>query len=80
LIVEKMKDNEMLNFTIIRDVFSMQLVGYIEFAMIIKTYKQYLKNLTRMIMDEMKEYLLFMPHLHDTDMIFAVFSAQIFLP
>ncbi|HEY6535538.1 MAG TPA: AsnC family protein, partial [Candidatus Nitrosocosmicus sp.] len=71
--LRKMEDNDMLNFTIIRDISSMQLVGYIEFAMIIKIDKQYLKNLTRMIIDDMKEYLLFMPHLHDTDMIFAVF-------
>ena len=71
--LRKMEDNDMLNFTIIRDISSMQLVGYIEFAMIIKIDKQYLKNLTRMIIDDMKEYLLFMPHLHDTDMNIAVF-------
>ncbi len=69
----KMKDNGILNFTIIRDISSMQLVGYIEFAMIIKIDIKYSKNLNRMIMEEMKEYLLFIPNLSNTNIIFAVF-------
>ncbi len=76
--LRKMKDNDLLNFTIIREASSMQLVGYIEFALIIKIDNQYSKSLTRMIMEGMKEYLLFMPNLHDVDVIFAVFfSANI---
>jgi len=70
---EKMKENRILEFTILRDMSSIHLVGYIEFALIINVAKSLYQNVVNRIYQEMEEYLLFMPNIYNNDVIFAVF-------
>jgi DNA-binding Lrp family transcriptional regulator len=71
--LEKMKENHILEFTILRDMSSIHLVGYIEFALIINVAKSLYQNVVNRIYREMEEYLLFMPNIYNNDVIFAVF-------
>ena len=70
---EKMKENHILEFTILRDMSSIHLVGYIEFALIMNVAKSLYQNVVNRIYQEMEEYLLFMPNIYNNDVIFAVF-------
>ncbi len=70
---EKMKEDHILEFTIVRDMSSIHLVGYIEFALIINVAKSLYQNVVNAIYQDMEEYLLFMPNVYNNDVIFAVF-------
>ena len=75
---ERMKKNQILQFTIIRDMSSIQLIGYIEFALLINIDKSLFKNIFETISREMKEHILFIPNLYQNNIIFAVlFCANI---
>ena len=50
---EKMKENHILEFTILRDMSSIHLVGYIEFALIINVAKSLYQNVVNRIYQEM---------------------------
>jgi DNA-binding Lrp family transcriptional regulator len=75
---ERMKKHQILQFTIIRDMSSTQLIGYIEFALLINIDKSFFRNVFETISREMKEHILFIPNLYQNNIIFAVlFCANI---
>jgi hypothetical protein len=53
-----MGENHILDFTILRNLSSMQLVRYIEFAVVINIQVCYHKNIIERIYDAMQEHLL----------------------
>jgi DNA-binding Lrp family transcriptional regulator len=71
--LQKMRENHVLQFSILRDMSSMQLVGYIEFAVIINVQRSLYQNIIERIYHEMQEYLVFIQNLNQSDVIFAVF-------
>jgi len=70
---EKINENHILGFTILRDMSSIHLVGYIEFALIINVSKSLYQNVVNRIYQKMEQYLLFIPNIYNNDVIFAVF-------
>jgi DNA-binding Lrp family transcriptional regulator len=70
---ERMKKNQFLEFTTMRNMSSIQLIGYIEFALIISVDKNFHRNVINTISYEMDEYLLFIPNVYQDNVIFAVF-------
>jgi DNA-binding Lrp family transcriptional regulator len=75
---ERMKKNQILQFTIIRDMSSTQLIGYIEFALLINIDRSFFRGVYETISREMEEHLLFIPNLYQNNIIFAVlFCANI---
>ncbi len=70
---ERMKKNQFLEFTTMRNMSSLQLIGYIEFALIIAVDKNFHRNVINTISYEMDEYLLFIPNVYQDNVIFAVF-------
>jgi len=75
---EKMKRNHIVQFTIMRDMSSLQLIGYIEFAIIINVNKHLYQSVLETIYHEMAEYILFIPNIYRNNIIFAVlFCANI---
>jgi DNA-binding Lrp family transcriptional regulator len=71
--IEKMQQNHILEFTILRDMSSMQLVGYIEFAVVIKVDRSVYQYILKRIYRELQEYLMFVANVNQSDLIFAVF-------
>jgi DNA-binding Lrp family transcriptional regulator len=69
---EKIKENNMAQFTIMRDMSSLQLIGYIEFALIINVNKHLYQSVLETIYHEMAEYILFIPNVYSNNIIFAV--------
>jgi DNA-binding Lrp family transcriptional regulator len=75
---ERMKKHQILQFTIIRDMSSIQLIGYIEFALLINMDKSFFRNVFETISREMQEHILFIPNLYQNNIIFALlFCANI---
>jgi DNA-binding Lrp family transcriptional regulator len=70
---DRMKKNQFLEFTTMRNMSSLQLIGYIEFALIIAVDKNFHRNVINTISYEMDEYLLFIPNVYQDNVIFAVF-------
>jgi DNA-binding Lrp family transcriptional regulator len=56
--LEKMKENRLLQFTILTDLSSMRLSGYIEFVVLIRVHGSYHQNVVQRIYNEMQEYIL----------------------
>ena len=71
--IEKMRENLVVNFSTIIDMSSMQLVGYIEFAVIINVDKSLYLYILKRICRELQEYLKYCPNENQTEVIFAVF-------
>lgn len=69
--LEKMR--HILEFTILRDLSATQLVGYIEFAVIINVDKSLYVYVLKMIHRELQEYLMFIPNATQYEVIFTVF-------
>jgi DNA-binding Lrp family transcriptional regulator len=55
--LEKMIENHILEFTIITDQSSMQLIGIIEFVVLIDVHASYHQNVVQRIYNEIQEYL-----------------------
>ena len=70
---EKMKENHIVQFTIMRDMSSIQLIGYIEFALLINVNNYLYQSVLEKIYQEMAEYILFIPNIYRNNIIFAVF-------
>ena len=68
-----MGENHILYFTILRNLSSMQLVGYIEFAVVINIQAAYHQNIIERIYNEMQEHLLIVQDTYQKEVIFAVF-------
>jgi DNA-binding Lrp family transcriptional regulator len=72
--LEKLRENHIVEFGIIRNISSIQLVGYIEFAVIIDIDKSLFQKILERIYHEMQDYLLFILNMNQNELIFAVFS------
>ena len=71
--LQKMRESHVLQFSILRDMSSMQLVGYIEFAVIIHVQRSLYQNIIERIYHEMQEHLVFIQNPNQSGIIFAVF-------
>ena len=71
--LEKMRENHVLEFSIVLNVSSMRLTGYIEFAVLIYVEISSHQNIVERINYELQEYLLHFPDWYERDAIFAVF-------
>jgi Lrp/AsnC family leucine-responsive transcriptional regulator len=72
--LEKMLENHILEFTIVRGMSSRQSTGYIEFAVIIKIGNTSLySHILKAVQNELEEHLLFVLNGNQADFIFAVF-------
>jgi DNA-binding Lrp family transcriptional regulator len=71
--LEKMREHHILEFSILTNLSSMQLTGYIEFAVVIDIEISYHQNIIERIYHEMQEYLLIIPNSYQKEVIFAVF-------
>jgi len=68
--LEKMKDEHVVEFSISRNISSMLLIGYIEFAVVILVERTLYQNILERIFQEMDENLL------TSEVIFAVFFCK----
>lgn len=71
--LEKMRENRVLQFSILTNLSSMNLTGYIEFAVLIDV-KMSSQNVVERIHYVLQEYLLHIPHRYQREVISAVFS------
>src|SRR5919199_4946023 len=71
--LEKMRENHILEFSILTNLSSMQLTGYIEFAVVIDIEISSHQNIIERIYHEMQEHLLIIPNSYQKEIIFAVF-------
>lgn len=72
--LEKLRENHIIEFGIIRNISSIQLVGYIEFAVVIDVEKSLFQKVLERICREMQDYLLFILNMNQNELIFAVLS------
>jgi DNA-binding Lrp family transcriptional regulator len=72
--LEKMRENHILQFSIVTNLPSMNLTGYIEFAILIDVKISSHQKIVEKIHYELQEYLLHIPHRYQKEVIFAVFS------
>jgi DNA-binding Lrp family transcriptional regulator len=59
--IEKMRQNQMIDFRIIRDMSSMNLTGYIEFLLMVAVNKSAYREIVEKMYREMQEYLINIP-------------------
>jgi DNA-binding Lrp family transcriptional regulator len=71
--LEKLKEKHILDFSILTNLSSMQLIGYIEFAILINIDVSHYRNIVERIYGDLHEYLLFIPNGYEKEVIFAVF-------
>jgi DNA-binding Lrp family transcriptional regulator len=72
--LEKLRENHIVEFGVIRDMSSMQLTGYIEFAVMIHLEDDSLyQYVLERIYQEMQEYFFVIPHANQKEGIFLVF-------
>jgi DNA-binding Lrp family transcriptional regulator len=71
--LEKMKENYVLQFSILPNLSSMNLTGYIEFAVLIHVNISSRQNILERIYHELQEYLLIIPNWYQSQVICAVF-------
>lgn len=71
--LEKMRENHILEFSILTNPSSTQLIGYIEFAVVINIEISNHQDIIERIYREMQEYLLIIPDSYQKEVIFAVF-------
>jgi Lrp/AsnC family transcriptional regulator for asnA, asnC and gidA len=71
--LDKMRENHILEFSIVQNVSSMRLTGYIEFAVLIDVKISSHQNIVERIQYELQEYLLHLPDWYQREVIFAVF-------
>ena len=72
--LEKMRENHILQFSIVTNLPSMNLTGYIEFAVLIDVKIFSHQQIVEKIQVELQEYLLHIPHRYQKEVIFAIFS------
>ncbi len=72
--LEKLRENHIVEFGIIKNMSSMQLAGYIEFAVMIHIEDPFLyQSLIEKIYQELQEYLFVIPHANQKEGIFLIF-------
>ena len=72
--LEKMRENHILQFSMVTNLPSMNLTGYIEFAVLIDVKIFSHQKIVEKIQYELQEYLLHIPHRYQKQVIFAIFS------
>lgn len=73
--LEKLRENHVVEFGIIRDMSSMQLKGYIEFGVMVSLEDNSLyQHVLEQVYKEMEEYLFVIPHANQKESILLVFS------
>jgi len=72
--LEKMRENHVLQFSIVTNLPSMNITGYIEFAVLIDVKIFSHQKIVEKIQVELQEYLLHIPHRYQKEVIFAIFS------
>ncbi|MFL6404171.1 MAG: AsnC family transcriptional regulator [Nitrososphaeraceae archaeon] len=71
--LEKMRENHILEFSILRNLSSLEITGYVEFAVIINVDISYHQNIVERIYQEMQEHLVRVPTSYQKEVILAVF-------
>jgi DNA-binding Lrp family transcriptional regulator len=71
--IDKMREGRILEFSILRDMSSMQLVGFIEFAVVININKSFYQYILKRIYRELQEHVVIIPNENQSEVIFAVF-------
>ena len=72
--LEKLREDRVLQFSVSTNMSSMQLIGYIEFAVIVHLQDDSLyQHVLERIYQEMQEYLFAIPHANQKEGIFLVF-------
>ena len=71
--LEKMIENHILEFSILRNLSSLEITGYVEFAVIINVDISYHQNIVERIYQEMQEHLVRVPTSYQKEVILAVF-------
>ena len=71
--LEMMRDNHIIEFSILTNLSSTQLTGYIEFAALISVDTHNYQRIVERIYEEMEEYLFYIPNSYQKEFIFAVF-------
>ena len=72
--IEKMLQNQMIDFSIIRDMSSMNLTGYIEFLLMVAVNKSAYTEIIERMYSEMQEYMMNIPlNVSGSDIILALF-------
>lgn len=78
--IGKMRQNRVLGFTTLRDMSSMQLVGYIEFILLItSTNGSAHRHIVEGIYLEMQECVITIPNVGQSDVIFQNLFVQTYL-
>jgi len=72
--LDKMRENHVLQFSIVTNLSSMNVTGYIEFGVLIDVKVSNHQKIVEKIHYELQEYLLHIPHRYQREVIFAVFS------
>jgi hypothetical protein len=68
-----MKESSIVVFSILTNLSSTQLTGYVEFAALISVDMHYYQSIMEKIYEEMEEYLFYIPNSYQKDFVFAVF-------
>ena len=71
--LHRMRENNILQFSISTNLSSMQLVGYVEFIVLIHINMNHHQEILERIYHEMQEYLLIIPNRYQNELVFAVF-------
>jgi DNA-binding Lrp family transcriptional regulator len=71
--LEMIRESHVMEFSILTNLSSMQLTGYVEFAALIKIDAYRYQRIVERIYKEMEEYLLYIPNSYQKEFIFAVF-------
>jgi DNA-binding Lrp family transcriptional regulator len=71
--LEKLRENRILQFSILTNLTSIQQTGYIEFAALINLDTYYYQRVVEKIYEEMEEYLFYIANSYQKEVIFAVF-------
>ncbi len=71
--LEMMRESHIMEYTILTNLSSTQLTGYVEFAALINIDTYYYQRIVERIYEEMEEYLFYIPTSYQKEVIFAVF-------
>ena len=71
--LEMMRENRIIEFSILTNLSSTQLTGYVEFAALINVDTYHYQRIVERIYKEMEEYLFYIPSSYQKEFIFAVF-------
>jgi DNA-binding Lrp family transcriptional regulator len=71
--LEMMRENHIIEFSILTNLSSTQLTGYIEFATLIDIDTYHYQRIVERIYKEMEEYLFYVPNSYEKKFVFAVF-------